>query len=706
MQYEGLGAPPPAVGSAFSAESIRTLLGILRGRLGLDAAWLSSFRDGSRAFEIVDGEAETSGLDSGVRWALSESCCGRVIDGPLPATVHGTTADPGFDALLTSSALGFGTYVAVPVLDHNGTATAMVCAVSREAKPPLADIDLRISRQVADLIGTLFDYPADERTTTADQHAAIRGVLSRGDFEVVFQSVHDVTSGVVIKVEALARFPCRPFRPDAFLAQAAQMGLGIDLEIAILRRVFSMVPELPDEILVAVNISPAAAMVAPWAELLSDVDPSRIVLELTEHDAVQDYGALEDALGPCRERGVRIAIDDVGAGFSSFSHVLELSPDFVKIDQSIIRHVDVDDARRRLAHAVAELAGQMGATVIAEGVENQGELDAVAAVGIKAAQGYYLARPRPLADGFPAATATAAPTDHLPMDLDLLGDRRFELALEHSPIGMAVVGLDGTFLRTNRALRTMLGYSKRELGALTFQEITHPDDLGADLAFLTECLEGRRRSYRIDKRYIGGDGRIVWGALTVASVHAPPDRPRYFVSQIVDVTADRIREADLARQAATDPLTGLANRSAGWGRLEELETAGAGYGVLFCDIERFKAVNDQHGHRAGDQLLVGVANRLLAATEEAGLVARWGGDEFLVITDRDDESELERLGARVAESIYSKPITLGDGTAVSVGLTIGAAAHRPADGTSIDIVLDRADQAMYDKRRHRSQPLQ
>ena len=199
----------------------------------------------------------------------------------------------------------------------------------------------------------------------------------------------------------------------------------------------------------------------------------------------------------------------------------------------------------------------MGATVIAEGVENQGELDAVAAVGIKAAQGYYLARPRPLADGFPAATATAAPTDHLPMDLDLLGDRRFELALEHSPIGMAVVGLDGTFLRTNRALRTMLGYSKRELGALTFQEITHPDDLGADLAFLTECLEGRRRSYRIDKRYIGGDGRIVWGALTVASVHAPPDRPRYFVSQIVDVTADRIREADLARQAATDPLTGL-----------------------------------------------------------------------------------------------------------------------------------------------------
>ena len=76
--------------------------------------------------------------------------------------------------------------------------------------------------------------------------------------------------------------------------------------------------------------------------------------------AVLDYGALEDALEPCRSRGVRIAVDDVGAGFSSFSHVLELSPEFVKIDQSITRNIDVDDARRRLAHAIAELAGTDG----------------------------------------------------------------------------------------------------------------------------------------------------------------------------------------------------------------------------------------------------------------------------------------------------------------------------------------------------------
>ena len=288
---------------------------------------------------------------------------------------------------------------------------------------------------------------------------------------------------------------------------------------------------------------------------------------------------------------------------------------------------------------------------------------------------------------------------------DLLGERRFELALAHSPIGMAVVGLDGTFLRTNRALRTMLGYSKWELAELTFQEITHPDDLDADVALLTECVEGRRRSYRIDKRYIAADGHIVWGALTVVIVHAPRDQPRYFVSQIVDVTADRIREAELARQAATDPLTAVANRSAGWNRLEQLEASDAGYGVLFCDIERFKAVNDQRGHRAGDRLLVAVASRLREAVGDGDIVARWGGDEFLVIYRHRRRVGVARLADRITDDLDRKPVTLGDGTQVAVGLTIGCAAHRPGDGSSIDTVLDHADQAMYEKRRHRSSRL-
>jgi diguanylate cyclase (GGDEF)-like protein/PAS domain S-box-containing protein len=701
MRFEGEGEPLSDDGPEIPVELIRTLLGLLRTRLGLDTAWLSSFRDGMQTMEVLDGDVDAVNVSTGDRAPLADSYCVRVIDGRLPAIIPDTAANQTTAALPVTGEWNLGAYVGVPVLSPTGATIGMVCAVSRKAKPYLADIDLRVVKQVAELIGTLIESPNKGPDTTAAQRATIRKVVYQRDFEVVFQPVHDVTSGKVMGVEALARFPHAPFRPDAFLAQAALLGLGIELETAILSRVISMVPQLPLEVFVAVNISPGAALVVPWAQMLADVDPSRIVLELTEHDAVLDYGALEEALEPCRSRGVRIAVDDVGAGFSSFSHVLELTPEFVKIDQSITRHIDVDDARRRLAHAIAELAGQMGATVIAEGVESQGELDTVGAVGITAVQGYYLSRPRPIGHGFEPAEATAEPADLLRTEVDLLGERRFELALAHSPIGMAVVGLDGTFLRTNRALRAMLGYSKWELAELTFQEITHPDDLDADLSLLTDCLEGRRRSYRIDKRYIAADGRIVWGALTVVIVHAPRDRPRYFVSQIVDVTADRIREADLARQAATDPLTAVANRSAGWNRLEQLDASEAGYGVLFCDIERFKSVNDQHGHRAGDRLLTEVACRLRAAVGDRDTVARWGGDEFLVITDSVDEAELAHLADQISEDLHRKPVALGGDTQVTVGLTIGCAMHRPGDGRSIDTVLDQADHAMYAKRNGR-----
>lgn len=680
---------------------VRTLLGVLRSRLGLDTAWLSCFRDGMQVFEVLDGDAEALGLSSGERSSLSGSYCVRVIDGRLPAVIPDTIANQTTAALPITRELGLGAYVGVPVLDADGATLGTVCAVSQHAKPDLADVDVRIVRHVAELIGALMESPARGADSTAEQSRAIRRVVSDRLFEVVFQAIHDVSTGQVVGVEALARFPCEPFQPASFFTRAAALGLNIELETAIVMRVVAMMPQLPADVFVAINISPAAVLQVPWAELLADADASRIVLEITEHDAVHNYGALDDVLEACRTRGMRVAVDDVGAGFSSFSHVLELEPEFVKIDLSITRNIDGDDARRRLAQAIAEFTGQIGATVIAEGVETQGELDAVSAAGITWAQGYHLSRPKPPAHGFPAAEVTAAPDDLLPQTFDLLGERRFELALAHSPIGMAVVGLDGTFLRTNRALRVMLGYSRKALSEMTFQQVTHPDDLDSDLALVAECLAGRRRSYRIDKRYIAADGRVVWCALTAVLVHAPRDRPRCFVSQIVDVTADRIREADLARQAATDPLTAIANRSAAWSRLERLQAGELGYGVLFCDIERFKTVNDRRGHHAGDQLLIEVAGRLLGAVGDGDLVARWGGDEFLITTDVTDHDGLRLLADRIIAAVGRTPVRLADGAELPVALTIGFAAHRPGDGLSIDMVLERADRAMYERRRGR-----
>lgn len=684
------------------ADLVHTLLGLLRRRLGLDTAWVASFSSGMQVFEVVDGDARALGLSPGDRSSLSGSYSVRVIDGRLPAVIPDTSADKTASVLQKTREWGVGAFVGVPLLGPDGSAVGMVCAVSRQPRPHLADVDLRVARKMAELIGALMELPADPTKIATDQHDGIRRMVAERDFEIVFQAVHDVSTGAVLGVEALARFPCEPFRPDLVFAEAALLGLDIELETAVIARALSLVPQLPEDAFVAVNISPSAVLRTPWPDLLSEVDPSRLVLEITEHDAVENYGALDDVLEACRARGMRVAVDDVGAGFSSFSHVLEIAPEFIKIDHSITRNIDADAARRRLAQSIAELAAQIGATVIAEGVETQGELDAVGAAGIPWAQGFYLSRPKSHTHGFAAGAVVAEPVDQSSAVFDLLGERRFELALTHSPIGMAVVGLDGTFQRTNRALRTMLGYGRKDLAGLTFQEITHPDDLDADLALLAECLAGRRRAYRMDKRFIAADGRIVWCNLTAVLVQGPGNQPRCFVSQILDVTAERMREAELARRATTDTLTAIANRSAAWSRLEELDAADAGYGILFCDIEQFKSINDRHGHQAGDELLVEIAGRLLAAVGEDGLVARWGGDEFLIITDTVDDRGLALLTDRITSQLQRTPITLGGGTEISIVLTVGCAAHRPGDGRSIDAVLERADQAMYEQRRRQA----
>lgn len=690
---------------ADSADLVHTLLGLLRRRLGLDAAWVASFSSGMQVFEVVDGDARAFGLSPGIRASLSGSYSVRVIDGRLPAVIPDTSADTTASVLAKTHQPGVGAYVGVPLLGPDGSAVGMVCAVSQQPRPHLADIDLRIARKMADLIGALMELPVDPTKIPTDQHDGIRRMVAERDFEIVFQAVQNVSTGKVVGVEALARFPCEPFRPDLVFGEAAVLGLDIELETAVIARALSLVPQLPADAFVAVNISPSAVLRTPLTELLAEVDPARLVLEITEHDAVENYDALDDVLEACRARGMRVAVDDVGAGFSSFSHVLEIAPEFIKIDHSITRNIDADAARRRLAQSIAELAAQIGATVIAEGVETQGELDAVGAAGIPLAQGFYLSRPKSHTHGFAAGAAVAEPVDQSAAVFDLLGERRFELALTHSPIGMAVVGLDGTFQRTNRALRTMLGYGRKDFAGLTFQEITHPDDLDADLALLAECLAGRRRSYRMDKRYIAADGRIVSCNLTAVLVQGPRNQPRCFVSQILDVTAERMREAELARRASTDTLTAIANRSAAWSQLERLNAADEGYGILFCDIEQFKSINDRHGHRAGDELLVEIAGRLLAAVGEDGLVARWGGDEFLVITDTVDSRGLGLLTKRITSQLQRAPIVLAGGTEISIVLTVGCAAHRPGDGRSIDAVLERADQAMYEQRRSQTRVL-
>ena len=401
-------------------------------------------------------------------------------------------------------------------------------------------------------------------------------------------------------------------------------------------------------------------------------------------------------------------------------------------------------------------------------------------------------------------------------------EEQFRLAMDHSAIGMCLISPTGTFLRVNLALSQMLGRPADELVHLSWQELTHPDDVEQDLGLVEAALAGRSDGYRLLKRYLHADGAVIWGDLSVAIVREPDGSGRYFISQIVDVTdrhvalqhlAEReellrvvldnspdptirfnsdlrieyvnrgvvdatgvpssrwvgrtfeqmgypddltrlwtehsgqvfesrlpvmfessigsvrgsrwteaslapelapdgsvahvvatIRdvtrrrkaEADLLRLATHDTLTGLANRAVLADELERAMQAAGRLGsvtaVLMVDLDRFKNINDSLGHGAGDELLRGAAQRLQAAVRVGDLIARTGGDEFVVVMrELTDPDEAMQIAVGIVEA-FRGPFTVGHKalyTTASVGVTIAVARTSSAD------LLREADTAMY-----------
>ncbi len=230
------------------------------------------------------------------------------------------------------------------------------------------------------------------------QFERIRSVLSAGGINLVFQPVIDLRTQCPVGFEALARFPAAPGRsPEQWFEEAEQVELRTELELTAIRMALARIADLPGESFLAVNLSPETAC-SPNLERAIDFSRAarRVVLEVTEHAPVRDYGRLNASIGTLRARGVRLAVDDAGSGFASLQHILRLAPDFIKLDMALTRDVDNDLARRALAAALISFSAEIGATIIAEGIETEAELSTLRELGVAYGQGFHLARPADL----------------------------------------------------------------------------------------------------------------------------------------------------------------------------------------------------------------------------------------------------------------------------------------------------------------------
>lgn len=350
--------------------------------------------------------ARAADAEEAIRLAAATQPDVAVVDVKMPAgggasAVRGILAcSPGTRILVLSS---YSDRAVVLEMLRAGAISYLVKGASSE---DILDAIMRTARgssvlsaEIAEgVLGELANQLNTARQAVDDRRALasrVRAVIESRLLQPVFQPIVDLSDGSTVGFEALSRFFSRPIQsPDRWFDDAERVGMRDALEVTAAAAALSHIGRLPDDAYLSINLSPDT--LPRCAELIDGLPSERIVIELTEHAAIEDYRAARAALAPLRAVGVRVAVDDAGAGFASLRHALQLAPDFIKLDVSLCRGIDADRQRRALAAGLVGFAQELPAAIVAEGIETPAELQALRDLGVRYAQGFYLAMPGPL----------------------------------------------------------------------------------------------------------------------------------------------------------------------------------------------------------------------------------------------------------------------------------------------------------------------
>jgi EAL domain-containing protein (putative c-di-GMP-specific phosphodiesterase class I) len=375
---------------------IQRYLAEARRQLRMDVIYVAELRDGQRVFRFVEGEALPESIRVGASDPAEETLAQRVADGRIGAPVPAAGEDDDLRDLWETRQGDIGAFVGVPLRRSDGRFYGAICAFSRD--PGLVEEHApRFLASFGQLISDQLQHIEGDWDDLRRQIERIDAVLRTGSVEMVFQPILDIRTRGLAGVEALARFPIEPQRPpNVWFEEAWTVGRGADLELAAVAAALDQLKYLPDEAFLAVNVSPETIASPRMDVALVGLPSERLILEFPERAPVSDHYALTQAVARLRTNGVRLAVDDAGAGFDNLSNILELTPDIIKFDVALTRDVDTDPVRHSLASSLVSFAQQLDSVVVAEGIETEAELNALREIGFGFGQGYHLGRPGPL----------------------------------------------------------------------------------------------------------------------------------------------------------------------------------------------------------------------------------------------------------------------------------------------------------------------
>lgn len=536
-------------------ETIRRVLEAAREQLQMDVTFLAQFAAETEVFRAVAGDSTSFGLAEGAAVARVGTYCQAMIDGRVGNVIPDAAAEPAVADLQVTSSGRIGRYIGVPVHLPDGRLYGALCGLGHDSDSSLRQRDAGILRVLATVVEAELARDKDTVARRAELTARIEPLLDGAGMDLVFQPIVDLATSVTTGFEALARLRAEPERtPDIWFAEADEVGLGVELEMTAVRRALTGLERLPPESFLSLNVSPATACSPILAETIGTVELSRIVLEITEHAAVANYRELTTALAGLRAAGVRLAVDDAGAGVASLHHILALAPELIKMDISFTRGVDTDPARTALVTALVSFGAATGAAILAEGIETPGELDTLRRLGVRYGQGYLLGRPGRLTgtqpsppagssttvDTRPAIPPAARPTAPAAPGGCIDWSRVFAQAA--GPV--AALDSWGRYVQVNAAFCRLVGCDAEaplEPGEWCRAQ-PRALELARDVACRFAPSARAAAPVEFEQRYARPDGSTVWLALDCTPLPGPDGASRYVVIRAKDVTDRRAAE--------------------------------------------------------------------------------------------------------------------------------------------------------------------
>jgi EAL domain-containing protein (putative c-di-GMP-specific phosphodiesterase class I)/GGDEF domain-containing protein len=566
------------------------------------------------------------------------------------------------------------------------------------------------------------------------ERGLLEQVIAERRFDIVAQPIADLRTGEIVAVESLARFTAEPaLPPNVWLAAADGAGLRVALEQALLGAAMTLLPAIPSHIAVTVNLSPAAVMDPRLSEVLDGVPLDRLIIEITDHRQLDDYEPLSEALSPLRTAGLRIAVDDSGQGLSSLQQVAQLAPSFMKLNRTLTRNIDRDPNKHALAYALSAFAAQIGSAIVAEGLETEGELQTLRALGAPLGQGYLLAHPRPIAElelgvplSMPAAERAGASAA---AELDVRGVMREDfheaarvalrlLGQRHPTATFAVAHLD--YVRRRHTILASRGSLAAQL------EPGRSMPLEQTMSFHMAASRGPRLCPDVDADVLYGSLPLARELEAGSYVGVPlelPDgtrmgalfgvdrRPRAFTGDdlpLLNATATVLGTVLVQRAsgssrgellhylrdlARTDGVTGVLNRPGFTEFLDdELQRpAGRRRGAFVAvEVEDLASLREQYGKTVADLAIKDLATALRTSAEGLDPVGRLEENRFGVLLLCDDHEVavprlLQGLTSRLADFMARREVTLSvrAGAIALSELTQGADAWPRAAATAM-----------------------